>query len=101
MPVSTHADRWFDFKRRTAYVVDSAAASASPTIARQPARAALMQATVSGGTANTGTITFTGTVDGVAGQTEVLTFTEAGTLVTTKAFSALSAIATSGLADEA
>lgn len=100
MPLGAHADRWFDFKRTTAWVVDAAPAAASMTI-RQPSRAALMQATVSGGTANTGTITFTGTVDGVAGATETLTFTGAGTQVTTKAFSSLSSVTTSGLADEA
>lgn len=100
MPAHAHGDRWFDFKRRTAFVVDVGAAAATVTIARQPNRASLMQATVAGGTSGTGTVTFTGTVDGVIGQTEVLTFTAAGTLVTTKAFSALSSVTTSGLADE-
>lgn len=55
---------------------------------------------VSGGTANTGTITATGTLDGTA-KTETVTFTAARVRAGTVTFDTVSSITTSGLADEA
>jgi hypothetical protein len=87
--------------RRTALVLDATEAAASLTVSRQPSRAALLDVSVSGGTSNTGTVTVTGTVEGVAGVSEVLTFDGVGTSRRgAKLFSAISAISTSGLADE-
>ena len=68
---------------------------------RAPVRETCLQVLVTGGTSNTGSITFTGTVGGAAGQTETLTFTGASTRVTSKQFTAVSGFTTTGLADEA
>ena len=66
-----------------------------------PPWACKVKGTVAGGTSNTGTITITGTVAGVAGVTEVLTFTQPMWVLGSKLFTAFSSIVTSGLADEA
>lgn len=66
-----------------------------------PPWACKVKGTISGGTSNTGTITITGTVAGVAGVTEVLTYTQAMWVLGSKLFTAFSSIVTSGLADEA
>lgn len=87
-------------RRPSGYLVDAAAASASPTVSRQPPAACPLQVSVTGGTANTGAVTLTGTVNG-ASDSETLTFTGAGTLDTLKRFSALASVSTSGLSDEA
>lgn len=94
------ADRTVTILRRTAFVVDAATAAASMTVDRQPVRASAMRVEVASGTTGSGTVTTTGTVGGVAGTTEVLTFTTNGVKVGTKLFTAVSAVATSGLADE-
>lgn len=99
--IAALADRTVTLYRRTAYVVDAATAAASMTVARQPVRGSVLRAEVSGGTTGSGTVTVTGTVEGVAGTTEVLTFTANGTRSGSKVFTAVSAVATSGLADEA
>ena len=76
-------------------------AAASMTILKAtPPWAVKVKGTISGGTSNTGTITITGTVAGVAGVTEVLTFTAAQWRLGSKLFTAFSSIVTSGLADE-
>lgn len=98
--ISNH-DRTVSIFRRTAYIVDPVAVTASVTVSRQPVRAGLARITIAGGTSGTGTVTLTGTVDGVAGVQEVVTFVGNGTLSSSKRFSAYSAIATSGLHDEA
>lgn len=94
------ADRWLDVYRQTALVLDAVDAAATFTISRQPSRAARVKVRVYNGTSNTGTVTITGTVDGTAGISEVLTFTGTGWQTTTRLFSALSAITSTGLADE-
>ena len=66
-----------------------------------PPWACKVKGTISGGTSNTGTITITGTVAGVAGVSEVLTYTQAMWVLGSKLFTAFSSIVTSGLADEA
>jgi hypothetical protein len=96
----TNHDRTVTILRRTAYVVDAIAVTASVTVSRQPVRAGCLRVTLASGTSSTGTVTITGTVGGVAGVQEALTFTGNGSLTTTKQFSAVSAISTSGLADE-
>lgn len=98
--LTTLADRTVTVIRRTAYVVDPVAAAASVTLDRAPARVGLLRVTLASGTSGTGTVTITGTVGGVAGQSEVLTFTGNGSKSTTKQFSAISTITTTGLADE-
>lgn len=94
-------DRFLTLRRLTAYVLDAVAAAASLTLSRQPPREGLLRVVVAGGTTGSGTVTITGTVGNVAGTSEVLTFTGNGPKTTVKRFSAISAIATSGLADEA
>src|SRR3990167_1555368 len=99
--LTTIADRAVTIRRSTAYVLDAIAAAASLTLSRQPVRAAVLRVEVAGGTTGSGTVTITGTVEGVAGTAEILTFTANGVKSTVKRFTAISAIATSGLADEA
>lgn len=60
-----------------------------------------MRVTVASGTTGSGTVTITGTVEGAAGVSEVLTFAANGVKVGSKLFTAISAVATSGLANEA
>lgn len=82
-------------------IAQGVAASTMTILKAAPPWAVKVKGTISGGTANTGTITITGTVAGVAGVTEVLTFTAAQWRLGSKLFTAFSSIATSGLADEA
>lgn len=77
------------------------AASSMTILKATPPWACKVRGTISGGTSNTGTITITGTVAGVAGVTEVLTFAQAQWILGSKLFTAFSSIVTSGLADEA
>lgn len=95
------AGRLFTIKRLTSYLVDSVTASASLSIDRQPVRECLVLLEVSGGTSNTGDITVTGTVGGSAGQTETISFDSAAIKQTSKRFTAVTGITTSGFADEA
>lgn len=101
MPITALADRRITVRRRTAHVLDPVAAAASHVATRQPSREATIEVRVTGGTANTGTVTVLGTVGG-APDSEVLTFAGAGRKATIKRFSALAspAITTTGLADE-
>jgi len=88
--IATNTSTWY---RSTALVLDAAAPVASHTASRQPVRASCLQVQLTG--TPTGTVTISGTVEGVA-DTEVLTWT--GTpahKVTRKAFTAISGIATS------
>lgn len=96
----TLGDRTVTLRRNTAYVLDAVAAAASLTVTRQPVREGLLRVVVAGGTTGSGTVTITGTVAGVVGVSEVLTFAGRGTKETVKRFSALSPFATTGLADE-
>ena len=101
MHIASLADRLITITKRTAYLLEAVAAAASLTVDRQPPRASAMRVTVAAGTTGSGTVTITGTVEGVAGTSEVLTFTANGVKVGSKLFTAISAVATSGLADEA
>lgn len=56
---------------------------------------------VTGGTTGSGTITVTGTVGGVPGVTETITFTGNKWILGSKLFTAISGAVTSGFADEA
>lgn len=94
------ADRWFDVYRRTSFVVDAVVAGTTVAVTRQPARQALLQGRVWGGTNNTGSMTLTGTVGLTAGVAEVLSFASAGYQTTTQEFSAVSGITTAGLSTE-
>lgn len=100
MSISALADRAITVYRRTAYVLDPRTAAASMAVTAQPIRAALVEVVVSGGTSGTGTVTISGTVDGSPG-TETLTFAGPGRKATTKRFTALDPITSTGLADEA
>jgi hypothetical protein len=83
-------------------IVAQGAAAASMTVLKASFPWAIkIKGTISGGTANTGTITVTGTVGGVAGISETLTYTQAMWSLGNKLFTAISGIMTSGLADEA
>lgn len=92
--------RIVDWYRSTAFVVDPAAAVAAPTVARQPVRASRLRVSLRAGTSNIGSVTVTGTADGSPGTVESLAFTGAGERVTTRAFTALSSVATAGLTNE-
>ena len=101
MSISAMAGRRMTLSRRTAFVLDVATVTGLMAADRQPIRDSLIAVTLSGGTSNTGTVAVNGTVAG-APDSELLTFTGAGTLETVKRFSALDAGAffTSGLAIE-
>jgi hypothetical protein len=99
MSITALADRAVTVYRRTAFVLDAAAAVASPAISRQPAKPALVEVLVEGGAAGTGTVVVSGTVNG-SPESETLTFVGPARKVTTKRFSALSSFATTGLANE-
>jgi hypothetical protein len=85
MSITTMAGRLLTVYRRTAFMLDSATATASMSVDRQPPVETVVAVTVDGGA---GTVTVSGTVNG-APDTEVLTFTGAATLRTVKLFSAL------------
>jgi hypothetical protein len=101
MHIASLADRTITISKRTAYLLDAVAAAASLTVDRQPPRASAMRVTVAAGTTGSGTVTITGTVEGAPATAEVLTFTANGVKVGSKLFTAISAVATSGLANEA
>lgn len=98
--ISSSASRYYDFKRRTAFVLDAVAAAASLTPDRSLESAAYLEVTVSGGTTGSGTVTLTGTAQGGAAQSETLTFTGNGVQQSTKKFATFTAMTTSGLANE-
>lgn len=99
--VSSSANRWWTFSRRTANVVDSVTVSATVTVDRQPTTASYLQVTLTGGTTGDGTVTLNGEDASGSATSEVLTFTTNGVKVTTTRFSTVSSITTTGLADEA
>ena len=94
------ANRLMTFKRQTAYVVDSVAASDTVSIDRQPVSDSLIEVNISGGTDNTGTVVIAGIVNG-SSDSQTLTFTGAKIKNTSKQFSSLTSITTTGLSDEA
>ena len=65
MHIAALADRTITIARRTAYLLEAVAAAASLTVDRQPPRASAMRVTVAAGTTGSGTVTITGTVEGV------------------------------------
>lgn len=100
MSITAMADRLVTVLRRTSLVLDPAQAVASSPATRQPGAAASIRIRLTGGTSTTGTVTVTGTVDGVPGTSETLTFTGPDVQGTVKRYTAISAITTTGLADE-
>lgn len=102
MSISNMANRRITVKRKTAFVLDATTALASIDTDRQPNVGSFIEAELSGGTSNTGTVTVSGAVDG-APDTEVLTFTGAGKQTTVLRFDSLDAsgtFVTTGLTDE-
>ncbi len=82
----------------SAILVEAQAAAGMP-ITRQPARACYLKVTVSGGQANTGTVTPSGTLEGEP-ATEVLDFSGARSLLSTNQYDHLEPLVTAGLANE-
>ena len=95
-PAATH---FITVKRRGNILLANTAITASPTVTYQPGIKSIIQAVVSDGTTGSGTVVITGTVGGVAGTSETLTFTANGVKATSKYFTAISSITTSGFAD--
>ncbi len=93
------ADRTVTILRRSSLVVVQAAAAATLTVAAQPVRASAMKATVAGGQTGSGTVTFSGPVNGTP-DSETLIFTANGSKLTMKQFTAITGITTAGLASE-
>lgn len=87
-------------RRRTSHLLPTTTAAATLSPTYQPPRESLLEAHVSGGTDNTGELTFAGLSGGVL-TTEVLTFSGAGYRRTTNAFTSITGLTSSGLADEA
>lgn len=100
MSIYSMADRRLSIYRKTAYVLDPVAASASFPLDRQPSVETYLQVKVSGGTDNTGTVTISGNVDG-SPDSEALVFSASGIKETEKRFESVSGVVTSGLDDEA
>ena len=86
-------------RRATAEVLAPASAGATMTWTRQPVRESVIEFSLSGAVC-TGTLTVTGTSGGVA-QTETVTTNGPRYYRTTRAWTALVGLTTSGLADEA
>lgn len=81
-------------RRRTAFVVEAAAAAQTMSVAAQPGRASLLEVSVAG----TGTVYATGLVSGVT-TTASLAFTGTPTVKqTTSLFSSVSGVTTTGFA---
>jgi hypothetical protein len=90
-----------DVRRQTAALFGPSVAATTLSWDRQPGRAALVEFNVhNNGTAGTGSLTITGTSGGVA-ATETVTVTGPGFYRSSRAWTALAGLTTSGLADEA
>lgn len=90
-----------DVRRRTAVLLNQTTVGQTMAWDRQPVRECLVEVHVlDDGSSGTGTVTVTGTSSGVA-QTETLTFAGPGYARTTRTWTALAGVTTSGLADEA
>lgn len=85
----------------TSDLVNQAAAATLTILHQPPTGGCYIKYYVAGGTAGSGTITVIGTVGGVAGITEIITFTGNRWILGTKLFTAISGAVTTGLADEA
>lgn len=99
--VTSAATNFVTVSRRSNILLDSTDATASITLDNQPGVKSILQVVVSGGTTGSGSVQITGTVGGVAGTVETLNFTANGVKTTYQQYTAVSAITTSGLADEA
>lgn len=102
--ILSNANRRFTVVRQIAELLNSDA-SASMSLTYSVSRESLLQVRVYGGTANTGTMTFDGVIVTSPGTTttgtETLTWTEAGYQTTSKRFTSVSGVTSSGLATEA
>ena len=102
MPYVTPAAMNFaTFSRRSNILLLETTATAAPGVTYQPGIKSIIQVVIKGGTTGSGTVTVTGTVNGVAGTSETLTFTANGVRTTVKYFTAVSAVTTTGFVDEA
>jgi len=90
----------FRFTAEDNVIANQAAAATLSLLHQPPSGGSHLKITISGGTANTGTVTVTGTLSGVA-KTDTLTWTAARYKITTNQYDTISSITTSGLADEA
>ena len=84
----------------TSTLAEAVAAATLAILHQPPTGGCKIKYYVTGGTIGSGTITVTGTVGGVAGIMEAITFTGNRWILGTKLFTLISGIATSGLADE-
>jgi hypothetical protein len=98
--ITALANRHVKLIRRTSLVVAKTTVAASHTPAIQPSRQTFAKVEITGGTANTGTVTLAGSVGGAA-STEAFTFTSAGAKIGKKQFTGFSGVTTSGFIDEA
>ncbi len=94
----THYPFTLRISTASAVLVEAQAAASIP-ITHQPTRACYLKVTVSGGQANTGTVTPSGTLDGVA-AIEILDFSEARSLLSTNQYDHLDPLVTADLEDE-
>ncbi len=99
--ISSSASRYFNIKRKTAFLLPETTVAASMTLTRSIQIVAYMEVTISGGTDGTGTVEITGTSRAGASQSETLTFARNGTQQTVRQFASVTAIATTGFTSEA
>ena len=91
----------FDLRRRTSVLIASQTVSSSLSLTRNPDSLAAVMFELSGASAGTGTVFVNGTDSNDVAQSEQLTFAGNGIKQTLKRYKTLTAVTTSGLADEA
>jgi|DEB0MinimDraft_6_1074348.scaffolds.fasta_scaffold18601_1 hypothetical protein len=102
--ITTSANRYMSVLRQTSFIMDAASAAATMSVDRSVANqvtGTYAQVVVSGGTTGSGTVTISGTDTSGAATSETLTYTSNGTIVTTKKWSTITGVTTTGLEDEA
>lgn len=92
-------DNQITVRRKTALLVGPSAATPSMSPLLQPVRDSVLEVGVQGGSSNTGEVSIQGLVSGVT-TTETLIFSGGGFKQTTRLFSSIVGLTTSGLANE-
>ena len=99
--ISSMANHYWSFYRQTAFVMDTATATATMTVTRALDIASYAQIKVANGTTGSGSVTIVGTDSDGNPLSKTLTFTKSATKVTSARFTTITSITTSGLATEA
>jgi hypothetical protein len=98
--IASMANRYWTFYRQTAYLMDTATATATMALDRAPSASSFIQVKVSGGTDGSGSVTITGTDGSGAAASESLLFSNNGSMVTVSRYATVTGLTTSGLTGE-